>query len=41
MKRDDLTTEERLTYMPTWEKISLGTLCALLPILGSIVAISF
>lgn len=41
MKRDDLTTEERLTYMPVWEKVGLGALCALLPIIGSIVAISF
>lgn len=41
MKRNDLTTEERLTYMPTWEKIILGVFCALLPIIGSIVAISF
>lgn len=41
MKRNDLTTDERLTYMPTWERVALGTLCALLPIVGSIVAISF
>lgn len=41
MKRNDLTTEERLTYMPTWEKIALGVFCALLPIVGSIVTINF
>ena len=41
MKRDDLTTEERLTYMPMWERLALGVFCALLPILGSIVAITF
>lgn len=40
MKRNDLTTEERLTYMPTWERVALGVFCALLPIVGSIVAIS-
>ena len=40
MNRNDLTTEERLTYMPTWERAALGAFCALLPILGSIVAIS-
>lgn len=41
MKRNDLTPDERLTYMPTWERIALGVFCALLPIVGSIVAISF
>ena len=41
MKRNDLTTEERLTYMPAWERVALGAFCALLPIVGSIVAISF
>lgn len=41
MKRDNLTTDERLLYMPLWEKVGLGALCALLPIVGSIVAISF
>lgn len=41
MKRNDLTTDERLTYMPTWERVALGAFCALLPIVGSIVAISF
>ena len=40
MKRNDLTTDERMLYMPTWEKIGLGVFCAVLPILGSIVAIS-
>lgn len=41
MKRDDLTTEERLLYMPTWEKVLIGIFTALLPIVGSIVSISF
>lgn len=41
MNRNDLTTDERIIYMPTWEKIGLGVFCAVLPILGSIVAISF
>lgn len=41
MKRDDLTTDERLLYMPTWERVALGAFCALLPIVGSIVTISF
>lgn len=40
MKRNDLTADERIIYMPTWEKIGLGVFCALLPIVGSIVAIS-
>ena len=41
MKRNDLTADERIIYMPTWERVALGAFCALLPILGSIVAISF
>jgi hypothetical protein len=41
MKRDDLTTDERILYMPTWERLALGAFCALLPILGSIVAVTF
>lgn len=41
MKRNDLTADERLLYMPTWERVALGAFCALLPIVGSIVAISF
>lgn len=41
MKRNDLTTEERLLYMPTWEKALIGAFAALLPIIGSIVSISF
>lgn len=41
MKRDELTTNERLLYMPTWERVALGAFCALLPVVGSIVAISF
>ena len=40
MKRDDLTADERIIYMPTWERVALGAFCALLPIVGSIVAIS-
>ena len=40
MKRDDLTTDERLLYMPTWERVAMGVFCALLPIVGSIVTIS-
>ena len=40
MKRNDLTTDERIIYMPMWERVALGAFCALLPILGSIVAIS-
>ena len=40
MKRNDLTTDERMLYMPMWEKIGLGVFCAVLPILGSIVTIS-
>ena len=41
MKRDDLTPDERLLYMPMWERVALGAFCALLPIVGSIVTISF
>lgn len=41
MKRNDLTTDERIIYMPTWEKVALGAFCALLPIVGSIVTINF
>lgn len=41
MKRDDLTTDERIIYMPAWERVALGAFCALLPILGSIVAFTF
>ena len=41
MKRSDLTTDERIIYMPTWEKVALGAFCALLPILGSIVTVIF
>lgn len=40
MKRNDLTPDERLTYMPAWERVALGVFCALLPIVGSIVTIS-
>lgn len=40
MKRNDLTADERMLYMPTWERVALGAFCALLPIVGSIVAIS-
>ena len=40
MKRNELTTDERLLYMPTWEKIALGIFAAILPIVGSIAAIS-
>ena len=40
MKRNDLTTEERLTYMPTWERVLIGAFVVLLPIIGSIVNIS-
>ena len=40
MKRNDLTTDERMLYMPTWERVALGAFCALLPIVGSIVAIN-
>ena len=39
-KRNDLTPDERLTYMPAWERVALGVFCALLPIVGSIVTIS-
>lgn len=24
MKRNDLTTDERLTYMPMWERVAMG-----------------
>lgn len=24
MKRDDLTTDERMLYMPAWERVALG-----------------
>lgn len=41
MKRDDLTTNERLLYMPTWEKILICGFVVLLPIIGSIVNIQF
>lgn len=41
MKRNDLTPDERLLYMPMWERVALGAFCALLPIVGSIVTISF
>ena len=41
MKRNDLTTDERIIYMPTWERVALGAFCVLLPIVGSIVAINF
>lgn len=40
MKRNDLTADERIIYMPAWERVALGAFCALLPIVGSIVAIS-
>ena len=40
MKRSDLTADERMLYMPAWERVALGAFCALLPIVGSIVAIS-
>lgn len=40
MKRNDLTADERIIYMPTWERVALGVFCALLPIVGSIVAIT-
>ena len=41
MKRNDLTTDERIIYMPTWERVALGVFCTVLPILGSIVTINF
>lgn len=41
MKRNELTTDERLLYMPTWEKVGLGIFAAILPIVGSIVSITF
>lgn len=41
MKRSDLTADERMLYMPAGERVALGAFCALLPIIGSIVAISF
>lgn len=41
MKRDDLTTNERLLYMPTWEKMLICCFVVLLPIVGSIVSIQF
>ena len=41
MKRDDLTADERIIYMPTWERVALGAFCALLPIIGSISTINF
>ena len=40
MKRSDLTADERIIYMPTWERVAMGAFCALLPIVGSIVAIN-
>lgn len=41
LKRDDLTTEERLLFMPTWEKALISAFVVLLPIVGSIVAIAW
>lgn len=41
MKRNDLTTDERMLYMPTWEKALIGAFATLLPIVGSIVAVQF
>ena len=41
LKRSYLTADERLLYMPTWERVALGVFVALLPIIGSISAINF
>lgn len=41
MKRDDLTIEERIIYMPTWEKIAITLFVACLPVIGSLVALHF
>lgn len=36
LKRSDLTPDERLIYMPTWEKIALMLFAIALPFIGSI-----
>lgn len=41
LKRDDLTTDERLLFMPTWEKALICCFVVLLPIIGSIASIQF
>lgn len=41
LKRNELTSDERLLYMPIWERVVLGVFVAVLPIIGSIAAINF
>lgn len=40
MKRSELTTDERMLFMPAWEKALIGAFVVLLPIVGSIVDIA-
>lgn len=41
LKRNELTTDERLLYMPLWEKALICCFAVLLPIVGSVVGIQF
>lgn len=39
MRRNDLTIDERMIYMPTWERVLIDVFAIMLPMIGSIASI--